>query len=188
MRAMSAWTWASSLTSAITNSALPPASRIFAAVASPPSRLTSAQVTIAPSRAKERAVTRPIPLPLPVMSAIFPSSRFAIGLSASAMLGSAAPGPGRESCRIAVRFSTRMRICKEARRRLESWTQSSLGQARVLQELTVIDFSLPPDLAELKARVDRFIREAIVPLERDPRQGPHGPSEDFRRELVALGR
>ena len=52
----------------------------------------------------------------------------------------------------------------------------------------MIDFSLPPDLVELKARVDRFIREAIVPLERDPRQGPHGPSEDFRRELVALGR
>jgi len=52
----------------------------------------------------------------------------------------------------------------------------------------VIDFSLPGDLVELKARVDRFIREAIVPLERDPRQGPHGPSEDFRRELIALGR
>jgi acyl-CoA dehydrogenase len=52
----------------------------------------------------------------------------------------------------------------------------------------VIDFSLPADLVELKARVDRFIREAIVPLERDPRQGPHGPSEDFRRELIALGR
>ena len=52
----------------------------------------------------------------------------------------------------------------------------------------MIDFSLPADLVELKARVDRFIREAIVPLERDPRQGPHGPSEDFRRELIALGR
>jgi len=52
----------------------------------------------------------------------------------------------------------------------------------------VIDFSLPPDLVELKNRVDRFIREEVVPLERDPRQGPHGPTEDFRRDLIARGR
>ena len=43
----------------------------------------------------------------------------------------------------------------------------------------MIDFSLSPDLVELKARVDRFIREAIVPLERDPRQGRMVPARIF---------
>ncbi len=52
----------------------------------------------------------------------------------------------------------------------------------------MIDFSLPQELVDLKQRVDHFIREKIVPLERDPRQGPHGPGEDLRRELIALGR
>jgi acyl-CoA dehydrogenase len=52
----------------------------------------------------------------------------------------------------------------------------------------MIDFELPAELAELRERVRAFIASEIVPLENDPRQGPHGPSEDFRRELVALAR
>ena len=50
----------------------------------------------------------------------------------------------------------------------------------------MIDFSLSPDQEALRAKVARFIRDRIVPLERDPRQGPHGPQDDFRRELNAL--
>ena len=36
---------------------------------------------------------------------------------------------------------------------------------------------------ELAGRVRAFIREKIIPLERDPRQTPHGPTEEFVREL-----
>ena len=49
-----------------------------------------------------------------------------------------------------------------------------------------MDFSIPPELAELRERTARFIREKIIPLERDPRQGRHGPTDEFRRELNAL--
>lgn len=52
----------------------------------------------------------------------------------------------------------------------------------------MIDFEPPAELVELRDRVRHFIAGEIVPLERDPRQGPHGPSEAFRLELVALAR
>lgn len=51
-----------------------------------------------------------------------------------------------------------------------------------------MDFSLPDDLVALKERTERFVRDKILPFEGDPRQGPHGPSEELRRELLALGR
>jgi acyl-CoA dehydrogenase len=43
-------------------------------------------------------------------------------------------------------------------------------------------------MAELKERTERFVREEILPHENDPRQTAHGPAEELRRELVALGR
>lgn len=49
-----------------------------------------------------------------------------------------------------------------------------------------MDFSIPPDLAELRDRTAQFIHDRIIPLEADPRQGRHGPSDDFRHELNAL--
>ena len=51
-----------------------------------------------------------------------------------------------------------------------------------------MDFSLSPELQELQQRTRSFIRDRIIPLEGDRRQTAHGPTEDFRRELVALGR
>ena len=51
-----------------------------------------------------------------------------------------------------------------------------------------MDFSLSSDLQELQQRTRSFIREQIMPLEGDPRQTAHGPMEEFRLELVALGR
>ena len=38
---------------------------------------------------------------------------------------------------------------------------------------------------EIAARVEAFVREVVVPYERDPRLGAHGPSEDLVRELRA---
>src|SRR6201998_79336 len=51
-----------------------------------------------------------------------------------------------------------------------------------------MDFSLTPELQELQQRTRSFIRDKVVPLETDPRQTAHGPTEEFRRELGALGR
>jgi acyl-CoA dehydrogenase len=50
----------------------------------------------------------------------------------------------------------------------------------------MIDFSMTPEQKALRDRVRDFILNRIIPLERDPRQGPHGPQDDFRRELNAL--
>jgi alkylation response protein AidB-like acyl-CoA dehydrogenase len=46
-----------------------------------------------------------------------------------------------------------------------------------------MDFSLSADLQDLQARTRAFIRDRIIPLEGDPRQTPHGPTDAFRREL-----
>ena len=49
-----------------------------------------------------------------------------------------------------------------------------------------MDFSLSPELQDLQQRTRSFIRDKIIPLEGDKRQTAHGPTEEFRRELVAL--
>ncbi|MGC2203670.1 MAG: acyl-CoA dehydrogenase family protein, partial [Stellaceae bacterium] len=51
-----------------------------------------------------------------------------------------------------------------------------------------MDFSLSDDLRELEERTQRFVQERILPYENDARQTSHGPHEELRRELVALGR
>lgn len=51
-----------------------------------------------------------------------------------------------------------------------------------------MDFALTPDLKELQERTRSFIRDKILPLEKDGRQTHHGPTEEFRLELVALGK
>ncbi|HEY4083059.1 MAG TPA: acyl-CoA dehydrogenase [Burkholderiaceae bacterium] len=40
----------------------------------------------------------------------------------------------------------------------------------------------------LAAKVESFVREFIVPFERDPRWGPHGPAPDMVAEMRALAR
>jgi alkylation response protein AidB-like acyl-CoA dehydrogenase len=56
------------------------------------------------------------------------------------------------------------------------------------QKESPMDFTLSPELSALQSRVRAFIAEEIVPLERDPRCTPHGPTEELRAELVAKGR
>ena len=51
-----------------------------------------------------------------------------------------------------------------------------------------MDFSIPSDIAELREKTRQFIAQEIIPMERDPRQTAHGPSEDLRQELVAKAR
>ncbi|MFT3802382.1 MAG: acyl-CoA dehydrogenase family protein [Burkholderiaceae bacterium] len=52
----------------------------------------------------------------------------------------------------------------------------------------MIDFAIPAAHAELRDRVTAFVRDHVIPRESDPRQSPHGPSEDLRRDLVGLAR
>ena len=49
-----------------------------------------------------------------------------------------------------------------------------------------MDFSIPPELAEVQERTRAFIREQIIPLEADKRQTAHGPTDELRREMNAL--
>jgi acyl-CoA dehydrogenase len=52
----------------------------------------------------------------------------------------------------------------------------------------MIDFALPPELADLQARIRRFVADEVIPLEADPRQGAHGPHEALREDLIARAR
>ena len=52
----------------------------------------------------------------------------------------------------------------------------------------MVDFSIPPELQELGELTRNFVREHIIPYEKDPRLGPHGPTDELRRELNALAR
>lgn len=51
-----------------------------------------------------------------------------------------------------------------------------------------MDFSLTESQQELQERTRRFVREQVVPLEDEARQGPHGPEESLRDELVSRAR
>jgi acyl-CoA dehydrogenase len=50
------------------------------------------------------------------------------------------------------------------------------------------DFSLDPADAALAERVRAFVRDTVIPFERDPRNTAHGPTDELRRELNALTR
>lgn len=51
-----------------------------------------------------------------------------------------------------------------------------------------MDFNLTSAQRDLQARTRAFIAEAVMPLERDAGQTPHGPTEALRNHLVALAR
>lgn len=48
-----------------------------------------------------------------------------------------------------------------------------------------MDFTLPPSLADLKARTEAFVRDVVIPFEGDARRTSHGPDDSLRRDLVA---
>lgn len=51
-----------------------------------------------------------------------------------------------------------------------------------------MNFSLTDELLALQAKVRRFIADEIIPMERDLRQTPHGPSAELRQVLVEKAR
>lgn len=50
----------------------------------------------------------------------------------------------------------------------------------------MIDFELSAEQLELQQRTAAFIREQVIPFEADARRTAHGPTDDLRRDLVAL--
>ncbi|PJK30404.1 acyl-CoA dehydrogenase [Minwuia thermotolerans] len=52
----------------------------------------------------------------------------------------------------------------------------------------MIDFEPTAEQQELKARVESFVRDKVIPFESDPRRTAHGPTDDLRDELVALAK
>lgn len=51
--------------------------------------------------------------------------------------------------------------------------------------MSVNDLVLANEIAD---RVEKFVRQTVIPFESDPRIGPHGPAEDLVEELRALAR
>ena len=51
-----------------------------------------------------------------------------------------------------------------------------------------MDFSLTPKLEGLRDRTRSFIRDQVIPFEKDPRQNEHGPGEGLRKDLMELAR
>jgi acyl-CoA dehydrogenase len=47
----------------------------------------------------------------------------------------------------------------------------------------MVDFQRTPKELELEARTARFVREVVIPYERDPRLSAHGPSDEMLQEL-----
>jgi len=52
----------------------------------------------------------------------------------------------------------------------------------------VIDFTIPPELLDVQARIRAFIANEIIPLESDPRRTRHGPTEELRHALIERAR
>ena len=51
-----------------------------------------------------------------------------------------------------------------------------------------MDFSLGPELQDLRDRVRQFVADEVMPFETDPRQTSHGPTADLRAELIERAR
>lgn len=51
-----------------------------------------------------------------------------------------------------------------------------------------MDFHIDPALRELQTATRKFIADQVIPLERDPRHGAHGPEAALREELVRRAR
>jgi acyl-CoA dehydrogenase len=47
---------------------------------------------------------------------------------------------------------------------------------------------MPADSNVIAARVERFVRETVIPYEKDARRGPHGPSDELIMELRGKAR
>jgi acyl-CoA dehydrogenase len=51
-----------------------------------------------------------------------------------------------------------------------------------------MNFSLAPELIALQEQTRQFINQTVIPMEGDPRETQHGPTPEFRQELIGLAK
>ena len=51
-----------------------------------------------------------------------------------------------------------------------------------------MNFSLAPELIALQEQTRQFIHQTVIPMEGDPRETQHGPTPEFRQELIGLAK
>jgi acyl-CoA dehydrogenase len=51
-----------------------------------------------------------------------------------------------------------------------------------------MNFSLTPELIALQEQTRQFIHQTVIPMEGDPRETQHGPTPEFRQELIGLAK
>ena len=69
-----------------------------------------------------------------------------------------------------------------------SWIYDLSNLCKFLLLQWDMNFSLTPELIALQEQTRQFIHETVIPLEGDPRETQHGPTPEFRQELIDLAK
>src|SRR5712691_3038528 len=187
------WTSASRATSPATAKASPPAFLTSATVSSAAALLISPTTTRAPSSAKRSEASRPMPIPAPVMSTIFPLSLDPIP-SLLRALGSRPPHPQPASpCPLPLRgrgFETPSPLWGEGRG--EGLKSCALDALEMADELPVGHRLVEGLLLEppmLKVMLDHLVAERLARHPRAPELVERLPERlgDLRQRRVFVG-
>ena len=69
-----------------------------------------------------------------------------------------------------------------------SWIYDLSNLCKFLLLQWDMNFSLTPELIALQEQTRQFIHQTIIPMEGDPRETQHGPTPEFRQELIGLAK
>jgi acyl-CoA dehydrogenase len=69
-----------------------------------------------------------------------------------------------------------------------SWIYNLSNLCKFLLLQWDMNFSLTPELIALQEQTRQFIHQTIIPMEGDPRETQHGPTPEFRQELIGLAK
>jgi acyl-CoA dehydrogenase len=69
-----------------------------------------------------------------------------------------------------------------------SWIYDLSNLCKFLLLQWDMNFSLTPELIALQEQTRQFIHQTVIPMEGDPRETQHGPTPEFRQELIGLAK
>jgi acyl-CoA dehydrogenase len=69
-----------------------------------------------------------------------------------------------------------------------SWNYNLSNLCKFLLLQWDMNFSLTPELIALQEQTRQFIHQTVIPMEGDPRETQHGPTPEFRQELIGLAK
>ena len=69
-----------------------------------------------------------------------------------------------------------------------SWIYDLSNLCKFLLLQWDMNFSLTPELIALQEQTRQFIHQTVIPMEDDPRETQHGPTPEFRQELIGLAK